>query len=233
MVINNRREITMKDKKIGFGRKSICLFLFSLFFLLTPLLLFADYPGKKILIVYYTRTGKTKLVCETLQKNLNADAIEVKDKKDRSGGVGYSRGSLDAVLDRHTTIEPEKMDLLPYTHIIIASPIWEWKLSPAMHTFIEANNFTGKKILLLTTANIRLDKYEGYGDDAPYSKKFFKNWLRGKNKGMEALARSRGGEFLGHVHFATQYDSKALKPPEQIVKDTLSALDKIKKLVSS
>jgi flavodoxin len=216
---------------MGFTTKGVCLFII-ISFLFIPLLSLAQNTVKNILIVYYTRTGKTKLICETLQKNLGATAIEIKDKKDRSGGVGYSRGSLDATLNSHTIIEPEKIDLSPYTHIIIATPIWEWKLSPAMHTFIEAHNFAGKKILLLTTANIRLDKYEGYGDDAPYSKKFFKNWLRGKNKGMEDLAKSRGGEFLGHVHFATQYDDKKLKPPEQIVKDTLSAVDKIKKILS-
>jgi len=223
----------MKGRHMGFTTKGVCLFII-ISFLFIPLLSLAQNTGKNILIVYYTRTGKTKLVCETLQKNLpGATVVEIKDKTDRSGGTGYSRGSLDATLNRHTIIEPAKIDLSPYTHIIIATPIWEWKLSPAMHTFIEAHNFNGKKILLLTTANIRMDKYEKYGDDAPYSKKFFKNWLRGKNKGMEDLAKSRGGEFLGHVHFATQYDDKKLKPPEQIVKDTLSAVDKIKKLVSS
>jgi len=221
----------MKKKQISLTKKRMCLFII-ISFLFIPLLSLAQNTGKNVLIVYYTRTGKTKLVCETLQKNLGATAIEIKDKKDRSGGVGYSGGSLDAAFDRHTDIEPKQIDFSPYTHIIIASPIWEWKLSPAIHTLIEAHNFAGKKILLLTTANIRLDKYEGYGDDAPYSKKFFKNWLRGKNKGMEDLAKSKGGEFLGHVHFATQYDDKKLKPNEQIVKETLGALDKIKKTLS-
>jgi len=220
----------MKDNKVALAKKCLCLWI-TILFLLIPLLSPAGSEYNNLLIVYYSRTGKTKLICETLQKNLNAIGIEIIDKKKRSGAVGYAGGSIDAIFNRHTKIEPEKIDLSPYTHIIIASPIWEWKLSPAIHTFIEANEFNGKKILLLTTANIRLNKYEGYGEDASYSKKFLKDWLRGKNKGMEDLARSRGGEFLGHAHFATQYDDKTLKPSGEIVKESLIALNNIKKLL--
>ena len=46
----------------------------------------------KTLIIYYSRTGKSKLVCDVLQKNIHADILEVKDTKGR-----YKPGRTTAV----------------------------------------------------------------------------------------------------------------------------------------
>jgi len=225
--MNKRREMTMKKKQMSLTKKSVCLFII-ISFLLVPLISLADKQDKKILIVYYSRTGKTKLICETLQKNLDAAAFEVKDKEDRSGTLGFLGAAYDVILDRHTTIEPGKIDLSPYSHIIIASPVWNWKLSTPIHTLLETHNFTGKKVFLVTTANIDIKKYEAFGNEAPFVKRFLKDYLRGKKKDSQSFAKGNGGEFLGHYHFATQE-----KTSEQIVEDALKVIDKIRKQLSS
>ncbi|MBW2222332.1 MAG: flavodoxin family protein, partial [Deltaproteobacteria bacterium] len=53
----------------------------SVFFLLTIFLLIPGHASaeesivENTLIIYYSRTGKTKLICETLQKYLDVDLL--------------------------------------------------------------------------------------------------------------------------------------------------------------
>ncbi len=65
----------------------------------------------KILIMYYSRTGITKMTCEALQKALNAQMIEIKDLTDRSGAWGGLTGMLNTLFNMQTSIEPEHPDI--------------------------------------------------------------------------------------------------------------------------
>ena len=58
-------------------------------FALLPAIVHGDtLDDERILIVSYSRTGKSQSVSDTLAKHLNADAIRLVDKKDRSGFWG-------------------------------------------------------------------------------------------------------------------------------------------------
>lgn len=206
------------------------LLLCLLIFLGIALLFMPSYThcksGSDTLLVYHSRTGNTKLVCETIQENLNADLLEIKDIKDRTGFLGFISASIDAFRDNHSPIEPEKLDLSSYDFIIVASPVWSWNLSTPIHTLFEKNRFDHKKLVLITTANIHIMKYEQFGDDAPFIKKFLRDYLRGKRKAAVAEVIDSGGEFVNHYHIETKGKTK-----EQIVEvSTNIADDLIKKL---
>ena len=51
----------------------------------------------RILCVYYSRTGKTRLTMEKVAQALNAELIEITDGVNRRGAVGCLRSCLDAV----------------------------------------------------------------------------------------------------------------------------------------
>lgn len=124
------------------GKQMVSLILFLL--LLLPLSSFAQ-EGKEnnTLIIYYSLTGHTKACCEALQKPLGADMIELKDLVDRSGRWGYFKTAIGSLLGMHTKIKPENPELSPYPNIILGSPIWTGKLSMAIRTFIDKNQFYG------------------------------------------------------------------------------------------
>jgi len=206
----------------------------SVLFLLTIFLLIPGYASaqegivEKTLIIYYSRTGKTRLICETLQKYLNADLLEIKDLKDREETWGYVTAAFDAIFNRHTPIEPGKIDSSPYHSVIVASPIWNWKISTPIHTFLDANRFEGKKVVLITNGNIHIMKYEHYSDEtASFIQRFLKDYIRGKKKTAQSIFMNGGGEYVGHYHLETQE-----KTDEEIIEDTLKFIDGLKQTIS-
>lgn len=196
----------------------------AIFFVLPTFLCPVESSAGETLIIYYSRTGKTKIVSETLQKNLGAEMLAIEDPKDRSGAWGYMKSAYDAFSHKHTPIQPEELDLLTYSFIIIATPIWSWNLSTPIHTLFEKNRFDGKRILLITTANIHIMKYEQYGDDAPFIKRFLRDYLRGKRTAAASEVENSGGEFVGHYHITTKE-----KTDQEIIDETLKAVEYVKK----
>jgi hypothetical protein len=201
-----------------------CILLLLATFLVIPGYVSAEEDiTPKTLIIYYSRTGKTQLISKILNKYVNADCLELKDPKDRSGTWGYMKSAYEAFRHKHSPIEPEQPDISPYSHIIIASPVWSWNLCTPIHTLFEKNRFDGKKLVLITTANIHIMKYEPYGDDASFIKRFLRDYLRGKRKAAAAEVINAGGEFVGHYHFETK-----AKTDEELLAETMKCVDYVK-----
>jgi len=186
----------------------------------------------KTLIVYYSRTGKTRLLCDVLQQQINSDILEVNpvdEDRYRPGRIGYYTAAFDSVFNRHIPIEPENPDFSSYSSIIIVSPIWNWKLSAPIRSLIHNNQdkFDGKKMVFITNANEEVSKYEKYGDDASLLKRYFRDFLREKCAIMKSFVESSGCEISGYHHVATEE-----KTDEQIVNKISSFIPDIKNELS-
>ena len=209
-------------------RKSVLCLLIA--FLLVPKYIPAEeHLGDKTLIVYYSRTGKTRLLCDVLQQQISSDILEVKpvdEDRYRSERIGYYTAAFDSVFNRYIPIEPEQPDFSSYSSIIIVSPVWNWKLSAPIRSLIHTNQgkFDGKKMVFITNANEPVTKYEKYGDDAPFLKRYFRDFLRDKCVAMKSFVESSGCEINGYHHVATEE-----KTDEQIVKKISSLIPDIKK----
>ena len=105
------------------------------------------------LVVYYSRSGKTRIAASELTDNLSCETAEIKSIEDRSGFFGILTCVLDQVLAREAQIEPLKKDVKGYNPIIIATPIWLGKLSSPARTFIKQSDLQGKEIYILLTYN--------------------------------------------------------------------------------
>jgi flavodoxin len=108
--------------------------------------------AKKVLVVYYSRTGNTKKVAEDVARMLNADIEQLIDKKDRSGAGGYMVAGKDAATEKLTEIEPAKNDPAKYDMVVIGTPVWAWNMTPAVRTYIANNKAAIKKVAFFTSA---------------------------------------------------------------------------------
>lgn len=90
----------------------------------------------KTLVVYYSRSGSTQRVAQTLAKNLAADLEEIIDLTPRSGAGGWLRAGRDATLKRDTPIQA--LQTLPddYELVVVGTPVWSFNVTPAIRTFL-------------------------------------------------------------------------------------------------
>jgi flavodoxin len=105
----------------------------------------------KSLVVYYTRTGKTKFVAEAIAAQLGADLEEVVDLKKRGGAIGWINGGKDATRKSLTEIAPTQKAPADYDLVVIGTPIWAWSPTPAFRTYVSKNSLAGKKVALFYT----------------------------------------------------------------------------------
>lgn len=196
--------------------KLILFLILSIFLFISSYSFAQQVTEGKILILYHSLTGNTKACCEALQKGLETDIIEIKDLSDRSGRWGFFKSAIGSLLGMHTDIEPEKPDLSAYSNVILGSPIWTGKLSMAIRTLIDKNSFVGKQVVIFTTTNaFEQEKYKE----------------KSKN-----LVREAGGEVVGYYQILAKEvvdeEEKVDRPKEDIVKDALKLVPKIKKAFS-
>jgi flavodoxin len=109
-------------------------------------------PKEKVLIVYYSRSGKTKRVAEELKQKFKADMEELVDIKNRKGILGYIFAGRDAIQGRLTDIKPLRYNPSDYDLIIIGTPTWGSTMSPAVRTYVEKNKANFKRLGFFATA---------------------------------------------------------------------------------
>ncbi len=107
----------------------------------------------KKLVVYYSRTGTTKIAAEILAKELNADIEGIVDKTKRSGIFGFIKSGRDAMKRRMTEIEPVKQNANSYDLIVIGTPVWAGNIPPAIRTYLTKNSLEKKKVAILITCS--------------------------------------------------------------------------------
>lgn len=112
----------------------------------------------KKLVTYFSASGVTSKLANNLARVMGADIFEIKP------AVPYTKADLNWMdKQSRSTIEmadksfrPEianaKVNTADYDTIYIGFPIW-WYVAPTIiNTFLESNDFAGKKIVLFATS---------------------------------------------------------------------------------
>ena len=110
------------------------------------------------LVAYFSATGKTAKIAEKLAAWIDADIYEIKPevkyaKADLSWMNKKSRSSVE-MNDKsfRPAIITGDLDVSGYDTIYLGFPIW-WYVAPTViNTFLEAYDFTGKKLVLFATS---------------------------------------------------------------------------------
>ena len=105
------------------------------------------------IVVYYSRTGKTRTAANALKDQFSCEIAEIKSTVERIGFLGFITCVLDSLFDRDDEIEPFNKDLKGYSPIIIATPLWIGKLSSPARTLIQQkqSELKDKEVYILIT----------------------------------------------------------------------------------
>ena len=112
----------------------------------------------KRLVAYFSASGTTKRVAETVARAAGADLAEIAPE------VPYTRADLNW-MDKNSRSSKEmkdksfrpamkdvKVDVNAYDEILLGFPIW-WYVAPTIvNTFLEKYDLAGKKIILFATS---------------------------------------------------------------------------------
>lgn len=104
----------------------------------------------KALVLYYSFGGNTRLIAETVAKELNADLEELKPAKPlNASGAGYVMWGLRQLVSQNKPpLLPLKHDSKAYDLIVIGTPVWSYTVTSPIRTFLEEYHFNDKKIAL-------------------------------------------------------------------------------------
>jgi len=114
-----------------------------------------DGGSASVLVIYYSRTGNTKLVAERIAGKLNADLEEIKDKRERRGIFGFLRSGYEAMAGKPAEIQPSQKNVEGYRLVIVGSPVWVGRLSSPVRAYLSIYGGKIKNIAFFTTCKAR------------------------------------------------------------------------------
>lgn len=115
----------------------------------------------KALIVYYSRTGRTKKIAKDIQLKIKAEIEEIKDSKNRKGILGWLSAGRDAGAKKQTKITNVQRDPSLFDLVIIGSPTWNGTISAPVRTYIDQYQGSFRRAAVFSTG-------DGEESDAAY-----------------------------------------------------------------
>jgi flavodoxin len=106
----------------------------------------------KTSIIFHSYSGITRGIANKIQKACGGDLIEVKLKENYSTLTAYTLGCYRAMKEECDPIEPETIDVSASDLIVIGTPVWAFKATPAINAAIAAlKGYDGKKAVIFAT----------------------------------------------------------------------------------
>ncbi|WOD15574.1 flavodoxin family protein [Paraburkholderia kirstenboschensis] len=93
----------------------------------------------RVLIVFFSRTGTTRMLATTLARALSADVEEICDFSERRGALGYLRCVVDSWRKRPADIVPARLDPSRYDLVLVGTPVWAGAVSAPVRAYLLQN----------------------------------------------------------------------------------------------
>ena len=119
-----------------------------------------DTGASRVLVVYYSATGSTKAVADTIASTLNADTFEIIPANPYTSADLNWTDPDSRVNDEHNDASLRNIELTSdtaenweqYDTVFIGYPIWWGIAAWPVDSFVKANDFTGKTVIPFCTS---------------------------------------------------------------------------------
>ena len=154
----------------------------------------------KKIVVYFSYTGNTEMIANKIKDKLDCDILKIETK------VPYSTDYDKVVNDEQNSeasnhlpeIKEININLNQYDTIILGTPVWWYRPTPAIRTFLTKKNLDGKTIIPFATnagwlgrtfneiknlcPNSKIEKemnivFKSYSDKLKTDEKEIDNWI--------------------------------------------------------
>ncbi|WP_321504346.1 NAD(P)H-dependent oxidoreductase [uncultured Methanoregula sp.] len=106
----------------------------------------------KTCIIYHSHSGNTRGVAERVKTACGGELIEIKLKEGHSSPVACFLGLFRLLKHETDPIEPATIDLSAFDCVVIGTPVWARKSTPAISAAVVAmKECSGKRAVLFAT----------------------------------------------------------------------------------
>lgn len=105
------------------------------------------------LILYYSYGGNTRRIAEMIQHRNGGDLAEIETVKPYTGDYNsvVDQGQQEVNRGFMPEIKELNIDVSAYDRIILGSPVWWYTFAPAMKTFLNQYDLSGKIVFPFAT----------------------------------------------------------------------------------
>jgi flavodoxin len=91
---------------------------------------------RNVLVVYFSRSGHTRVLAEGIARALDADLEEIRDRTDRTGLLGWLRSGVEASLGASAEIDRPRHDPGRYDAVVVGGPVWNASVCTPVRTYL-------------------------------------------------------------------------------------------------
>lgn len=103
------------------------------------------------LVVYYSRTGLTRKVGQSVSDLIQCDRDEISEQEYRKGLKGYLSMCLEALMKKRPQIKEPSKDPAGYDLVIIGTPVWCMALSGPVRSYLFRQRGRFKEVAFFAT----------------------------------------------------------------------------------
>ena len=144
---------------------------------------------RDVLCIYYSRTGNTKRVMETIAKEMDAELVALTDGVERSGLRGWLRSGMDAMKLSTKPLNPFETarPLEEYRLVIVGSPVWAGRMASPIRSLLKRRGLELHRVAYVVTRSTEQRSEEVYDQMDLYTaeKRLFAVSLRPGSEGYE------------------------------------------------
>lgn len=106
----------------------------------------------KTCIIYHSYSGITKKIAERIQGTCGGDLVEVVPLQKYNTLTAYTVGCMRARNQECDPIDPDAIDVSTYDLIVLGTPVWMYKPTPAVNAAVAAlQGCKGKRAVIFAT----------------------------------------------------------------------------------
>ena len=121
----------------------------------------AESSADKVLIIYYSLSGRTRAVAERLQSKTSAELYEIQTVKTYPSsypGV-YEEPKRELEENDLPDLKSTPPDMSSYDLILVGAPVWWYTVPTPLMKFLQDADFAGKRVASFCTYDSTLGQY--------------------------------------------------------------------------
>jgi flavodoxin len=116
-----------------------------------PLVDSAALLRQPVLVVCYSRSGRTRSLARQIAEQCGADFEEIELAGRRRGLIGWLRCALEALTGRVPKIRASRRPPSNYDTVVVGTPVWGWRMASPVRAYLQRHRGQVRRVACFCT----------------------------------------------------------------------------------